>query len=234
MSHYTRKPILSIGFTLLELLVALAIFSVISAVAYQSLNSILTVREHTEHEAKQLAAIQMAMMRLGQDIQLYVDRTIRDEYGETQPSIQGQIDYISFTRIGWHNPLKQQRSNLQRVSYYLKANKLIRVYWRILDRAQDSQSIESILFTEVDALTFRFLDESFKWHTQWPPTDTAPTEFSQIPLKHSLHAVEITLNTTLWGKITRLFAISSQMPTITEETQSTTPTVTDSFVKIEK
>ncbi len=233
MPHYTRKHSILTGFTLLELLVALAIFSVISAVAYQGLSTVLTVREHTEQQAQQLAAIQMTFMHLGRDIQLYIDRSIRDEYGEEQPSIQGRSDYITFTRAGWHNPLKQPRATLQRVSYYLKTDELFRVYWRVLDRAQDSHPIETALLKNISALELRFLDENFKWYTQWPPIDIHPTEFGQEKIEHLLYAIEITLNTTMWGEITRLFAISSKMPIVKiEDTLPTKPSDTDSFVKV--
>lgn len=193
------------GFTLLELLVALAIFGLLAAMAYGGLNSVMTARQVTEQHAARLTQLQMAFLWLGRDIEQTIDRPIRDDYGDQQPALLG-VEFgryqLELTRSGWRNPAFRPRSHLQRVAYGLKDGQLIRAYWTMLDRAQDSQPLETVLLDDVIKLELRFLDDNSQWSTVWPDT-TAGTAASTHPPK----AVEVTVETGAEGRITRLFQV---------------------------
>ena len=108
------------GFTLLELLVAMAIFAIMAAAAYSSLRSILYTEAAVEAEARRLGQVQMAFFLMERDIGQILPRGIRDEYDEEQSPLQsGKLlgDLLIFTRTGWDNPLGLPRSNLQRLAY---------------------------------------------------------------------------------------------------------------------
>jgi len=62
------------------------------------------------------------------------------------------------------------------------------------------------LLDDVESLNFRFLDNNFKWHEQWPPADVLKSEFS-IDSALSLKAVEVTLVVLEWGTFIRLFDV---------------------------
>ncbi|MCU0806914.1 MAG: type II secretion system minor pseudopilin GspJ [Candidatus Contendobacter sp.] len=118
------------GFTLLELLVALAVFSIMAVAAYGGLRNVLYTRAAVEEQNRRLAAVQLAVYRLEQDIEQAVPRGIRDEYGEPQGALLGGAladDRLTLTRTGWDNPLGQPRANLQRVAYRLRDGRL----WRL-------------------------------------------------------------------------------------------------------
>lgn len=191
------------GFTLLELLVALAIFAMMAVLAYSGLSTVLTVQANTDQLATQLAQLQVAFGWLGRDLQQQVARPIRDEYGDRQFSIRGESSYLELTRAGWRNPAQQPRSSLQRVAYRLEKDKLLREYWVVLDRAQDSQAIPLDLLEQVEALQFRFLDNQQQWHEQWPVSTKKPL---------TLKLIEVTLQVTQWGKLTRLFPLGNELP----------------------
>ena len=70
-----------LGFTLLELLVALSIFSVISVMAYGGLQTVISTKQATEKSAERISQIQLVMMRISNDLRQAVTRKIRDEYG---------------------------------------------------------------------------------------------------------------------------------------------------------
>ncbi len=184
------------GFTLLELLVALVIFAVIGVMAYGGLNTILSARIQTDQHATQLARLQMAFTWLGRDIEQYIERTIRDQYGERQPALKGTTSQLELTRAGWRNPALQQRSSLQRIAYFIEDETLWRSYWRLLDRAQNARPIKMDLINNINEITLRYLDNNFKWHEHWPITSKTVT----------LKAIEVTL-VVEWGPITRLFKI---------------------------
>jgi len=213
MAHLRAKRLLlmpktGLGFTLLELLVALAIFAVIAVMAYSGLDTVLTARQQTDQHATQLARLQMAFIWLGRDIEQHINRPIRNQYGDRQATLQGTISQMELTRAGWRNPAQQQRSSLQRVAYHLEEKTLWRSYWRVLDRAQDAVAIRMGLLKEVNEIQFRYLDEHLRWHEQWPPlnfSNRAPNK--QANSNQTLKAIEVTLTVEKWGRLIRLFRI---------------------------
>ncbi len=195
------------GFTLLELLVALGIFALLAAMAYGGLNSVMTARQITTEHAERLSQLQMAFLWLGRDIEQAVDRSIRDEYAEIKPALLGVETgryQLELTRTGWRNPAGRKRSNLQRVAYGLREGKLIRAYWNVLDRAQDSQPLESELLDGVDKLELRFLNDKGQWQDSWPRG-----QLGGAPSLTPPRAVEVTLETQAEGRITRLFRVAA-------------------------
>ena len=163
----TRKTVVSpgvahcSGFTLLELMVALAIFAVLSAMAYGGLNSIMRSRQGVEVKAARLAEVQTALTIIERDIEQTLPRAVRDQYGDTTKIFQASSygDYkLEFTRAGWNNPFpseKRIRSLMQRVAYGVKDNQLLRTYWFDLDRGYESPSFETVLLDKVNALEMR-------------------------------------------------------------------------------
>ncbi len=192
------------GFTLLELLVAMAVFAVLAVMAYQGLNTVLATRDAVDRQADRLRALQTAWLAIGRDLQQAAARPVRDELGGELGPLKGgagAIPLLEFTRAGYRNPAGLQRSTLQRVAYQLKLNELSRWRWRVLDRGQDSQPVERVLLSGVNAVTLRFLDEAREWQSTWPP---ANREGAEVALPR---AVEVTLELEDWGRITRLFAL---------------------------
>jgi general secretion pathway protein J len=190
------------GFTLLELLVALSIFAVLAAMAYGGLNTVMKARATTDAKAARLTQLQNSYFWLERDIEQGVDRPIRDEFGDSQPSLMGVElgEYrLALTRDGWRNPATRVRSNLQRVAYGLRDEELVRSYWNVLDRGPESQPLESVLLDGVKALELRYLDAQQRWHDNWP-------DASQGGIVAALpRAVEVTVETEQEGRITWLF-----------------------------
>mmetsp|Transcript_6281 Transcript_6281/g.3521 ORF Transcript_6281/g.3521 Transcript_6281/m.3521 type:complete len:219 (+) Transcript_6281:1486-2142(+) len=162
------------GFTLLELLVAMAVFAVLSVVAYSGLSIVLNSQKKTEQHARRLAEIQKALTFIERDLIQMAPREIRDEYGDRQPVLivneeENEIK-MEFTRTGRpnvHNVVKGKYSSLQRVAYEVKEKQLIRANWIVLDRAQDSSRFENLLLNDI----IRFFIECWdgdSWVEKWP------------------------------------------------------------------
>jgi general secretion pathway protein J len=202
----TPSPIRTQGFTLLELLVAIAIFAVMMVLAYGGLKSILDSRAETERQATRLAALQRSYTILQRDITQLSNRSIRDAYGDRQPALAatpGIDGYLEFTHSGWSNPAYARRSTLQRVAYSLKDGKLQRLVWPVLDRVQQTPTAEVSLLDQVEAMELRYLDNQGKWSPDWPPLNT---EAGANP--PSLRALEFNLDLEDLGRITWLFAVA--------------------------
>ena len=196
------------GFTLLELLVAVAIFAVLAAIAYGGLQQVLSTRAHVDQLQQRLARLQMAVVLMERDLQQAVARPIRDDLGGPLPAMQGGAgadSLMEFSRAGRLNPLSQPRASIQRVSYRIVQGRLMRQTWAVLDRAPDSAPQQAELLPQVDDARVRFLDQAKQWHDSWPPAD-ATTAPGKAPLPA---AVEITLDLADWGRIVRLVPLAS-------------------------
>jgi len=189
------------GFTLLEILVALAVFTVMAAMAYSSLNALIAVREGGQRSLDRIAAVQRALHRFESDLVQFVHRDVRDNFGDTRPALiaNARNTYpLEFTRRGWRNPLGRARSTLQRVAYRVEDSVLIRYYWRALDRPPQAEPLSVELLDDVERMATRFADQGGTWHEQWPPTSGQPGA-RPVPA-----AIEIRLELADLGEIHRL------------------------------
>jgi general secretion pathway protein J len=195
------------GFTLLELVVAMAIFAIMSAIAYSGLNNVLIARQQTEVHSEQLHQLQLTMTWFARDIEQIVDRGIRNEYGEFVAPVVGN-DFegyiLELTRGGWRNPANQPRSHLQRVAYLVRDEQLVRAYWRVLDRAEDSKAYENVLLDGVKEVEIRYMAQDEEWVTSWPPEATGISNSNPATIPR---AIEVNVDTNHFGKITRLLRV---------------------------
>lgn len=192
------------GFTLLELLIAVAIFAVLSALSYGGLNSVLVTSQRTQQANVRLQDLQLAMSLLQQDLSQVINRPVRDEYGELQPGVKsgGEYEYIiRFTRTGWRNPAAATRSTMQRIAYRLEETTLVRDHWGQLDRAPNATVTSLPLLENVEGFSFRYLTTSEEWQDFWPPSDIE-ADIAELP-----RALEMTLTTAQWGDIVRIFPL---------------------------
>ncbi len=193
------------GFTLLELLIALAIFAILSTLAYGSLRSALLNRDQSQQRTEQLARLQMAFLFISRDLGQVVNRPIRNTYGDTQLALftPQQTYRLEFTRSGWNNPARTRRSTLQRVAYAIEDGELIRYSWRMLDRTDEKPTLSQSLLDGVEEFELRFLDNKNKWNKEWPVLNSDDNK-QPPPLPV---AIEVTLELQEWGRIRRLFRL---------------------------
>lgn len=204
-----RHPLRRSGFTLIELLVALAIFGVLAILAYGGLSGMLNTRALTDEKADALRDLQLAYRTLQRDIEQWVPRNIRDEFGETRPALAAgnQVGIaLELTRGGWRNPAEQPRSTLQRVAYGVRDGELLRSTWLNLDRAPNDTPQEQVLLVGVRELQLRFLDQANAWQPSWPPPGTLlPASGAGGPPPTPPRALELILDTETWGELRWLF-----------------------------
>jgi general secretion pathway protein J len=194
------------GFTLLELVVAITVFAIMATMAYSGLNNVMLARAQSDASADQLRQLQTAMTWVSRDIEQIVDRGIRDEYGVPKDSVIGnefEGYLIEFTRMGWRNPANRPRSHLQRVAYGVRDEQLVRAYWRVVDRAEDSKAYESVLLDGVESMEIRYLGTDDEWHRSWPPQALGENKKIDKPPR----GIEVNIETKAFGKITRLYRV---------------------------
>ncbi len=191
------------GFTLIEIMVAMAIFSILSLLAYGGLESVIRNKTSTDKELQRIHQLQMTMMSFQHDFEQLANREGHDEFGTTLLKLTTRNDnlLVDFTRTGWRNPAKLQRSSLQRVAYRLDENSLYRLSWPYVDRALDNQVIETLLIDNIEDIKIRFLGNNKEWINDWPDANAALGNTEQ-PI-----AIEITLQMNDWGDVVRLFKV---------------------------
>jgi general secretion pathway protein J len=200
------------GFTLLELLIAITIFSIIATFVYAGLDIILDTKQQTEQHLERLAKLQLGLHLMQQDIEQAVERPVRDAYGDTQPALRS--DGLSgllleLTRGGYANPMKLTRSQLQRVGYQLEEKTLYRVSWPVLDRAQDTEPRRMKLFDGIENLTLYFFDQANERKTSWPPTTQGISNKTPAALPKG---VEVVIETETMGTLRRVFRAPESLP----------------------
>lgn len=194
------------GFTLLELMIAIAIFALLSLGTYRMLESVLRSDEATRAQEQALRELARAFWTLERDLAQISPRPIRDAYGDERGAFLGELEAedgsaaFELTRSGWRNPTGLPRSQLQRVRWRLAGTSLERVYWVVLDQAVDSQPRVQRVLDGVIALELRFLDKDGVWQSQWPPDpEQQPRRLPQ--------ALELKLQHRRYGELTRLLRL---------------------------
>lgn len=222
------------GFTLIEVLVAMAITAVVSVMAYYGIDSAIKLSQSAEKEADYLRQVNRAFDIIGRDFRQIIGRQVRNPDGQGHLSAllldNGQEQRLQLTRLGWTNPEPKrfQRSQLQRVHYNYQDEKLIRVSWQMLDAYTDSKEQEVVLLEQVSELSIKVLQAADisqwaegslganvrmniahstaeeEWLEQWPPINAI--ELGQASSALPM-AIEIKLTLKPWGEIRRLYEL---------------------------
>lgn len=199
------------GFSLVELLVALAVFATMAALAYGGLAAIARTRAALAHEQDDFQALRRSVALLERDLRQAAARPVRGGYGETLPAFLGAADRVELTRIGFANPQAEARSNLERVFYASDGDTLVRGVYPVLDRAPGTAAQVSTLRRRLTAFRLRYLDAENHWLDSWPPAETteatAAARASALP-----RAVEFRIDAPGVGEITRLVELAAQWP----------------------
>jgi len=156
------------GFTLLEMVVAVAIFAIMAAIAYTGLNHTIKVGIQVSESNQRLSELQFALSYFSSDWLQVSPRKVRNQYGDEESNIIIEDNSVSFTRGGWANLLQRKRSNLQRVQYLLIDSNLVRRHWLSLDQGIGEEPLDNVLLHNVNALEVHFIDASEKAIGTWP------------------------------------------------------------------
>ncbi len=189
------------GFTLIEVLVAIAIFASLSVAAYQVVNQVQRSNELSQERSARLQEIQRGFVYLDSDFRQMALRQFRHE-GQApenrlilwQPNLlESEGKGLLFTRLGWLNPQNQfPRGEVAKIGYRLKQGKLERVWWRYPDTAVGEPPVVLPIFSGVEDFDMRFYNGE-TWLKEWQADLSLPL------------AVEIKLTFEDYGEITRIY-----------------------------
>ena len=129
------------GFTLVEVMIALAIFSMIAVAGVAILSFSVRAGAATATRLDGAAAMARTVSLLSADLGQAVDRRTRDESGALRPALVGgagaaDAPMLSLVRAGWDNPDGAARPALQKVAWQVRDGVVQRTAWPELDGAQ--------------------------------------------------------------------------------------------------
>lgn len=198
----------SSGFTLVEVMVALAIFGMLAAIAYGTLGQTLANAEILTDRMAGLQSVQRTVRYLTEDFMQLAPRPVREDLGENLgPALHTNVqsDFaVELTHGGWSNPATLPRGTLQRVAYRLEEGELVRYHWPVLDRTLSNEPAGRVLLDEVDSILFRFMQDNGDWTDQWPPENRP----GLLGSRQRPRAVEITLVLADETEIRRLLEVA--------------------------
>ena len=161
------------GFTMVEMLVALAIFSMISVAGVALLQSAASSQLVVKERLSDLSETARAIAVLESDLAQAIARPVRATSATTTPAfsasglgVSGQI--FALTRAGQANLDDAPKPELQHVAYALENGALKRISWSMLDGGKPQPTI---LLKDVASVTARFRDGEGNWRSDWDAED---------------------------------------------------------------
>lgn len=175
------------GFTLLELVIALAIFAVLGLASWGLFDSVVRVQRGVTTHERELRSLQRAVAVIERDL-LHVT---------AQPMVLAP-PLLQFQRSHWRNPLDQPRSELQALTYRLDDG----VLWRESQGEGTKLVQRQKLLEDVRELNWRLFDSQSGWVANWPSGQDA-----KAPL-----ALEVQVSVGRFESIRRVLPMPGALP----------------------
>lgn len=189
------------GFTLLEVLIAIAIFSMISLTSFTIFDSVIKGDETSKKRSERQNELQTAFLIIERDLNQMARRGLRINGEVASKRFLNAVEEaddgeqaLAFVKLGWTNPgLLIPRSDVQAVAYALSEETLQRLHFNFVDAVVGEEPKIRPLISNVQSIEFEYYDGK-KWQETWDKDD--------LPL-----AIAIIFETNDYGSIRRLFLV---------------------------
>ncbi len=162
------------GFTLVELLIALAIMSLLSLLGYRAVASLADTEGRLAAEAERWRALDFFFAHLESDCRQAVPRRARVG-NDLQPAFSATTDargdaLLVFSRAGAEFVLEPGSAG-QRIGYRLREGSIEILYWSAYDLPDGATPAAYALVAGVAKLELAYLDSRGAWRDRWPIFD---------------------------------------------------------------
>ena len=161
----------SAGFTLIEILVALAILGLIAVLGYRAVSSLTESETRLAAEAARWRDLDALFARLESDLRQAQPREVRTDRG-TEPAWLARSDdagnaELRVARAGPEFSLEPGSAG-QRIGYRLRDGAVEVLYWPHLDQPASVAPAAYALAGNVARFEIAYLDARGGWHDHWP------------------------------------------------------------------
>lgn len=181
------------GFTLVELLVAIAIFAVLSALGWKVFDYLIKIKERNTQHEQRLGQLQEAYQQVLRDTVQIVPITANVAW-QVQPAVMLQNGQLTFSKTGVTDPLMQGIPPEERVEYIYKADekKLYRYKYKNLNQTGNDQPETSVLLDSVDQFQIMLLNPNEM--AQWPEVALSENDVTQTKILPRGLKINLTVN----------------------------------------
>jgi general secretion pathway protein J len=189
------------GMTLLEILIAMVVFTIIAAAGYGGLHQGLAVQQQLQEQQTWWKNLDAVVNLIEQDLDQVrniaprtpvTDALAFRGYSDNNSGSSGE--FIKFTRGGYQTFQATNVGPYLRLAYRLRDGVLYRVSWRGLNLPENEPGEESKLLTDIKDVSVRYLHETRRWVDTWPLRFTGE-EAATVPRAVEL-SISLTNNTT--------------------------------------
>lgn len=171
------------GFTLVELLVAIAIFAVLSALGWKIFDYLIKTKERNQQHELQIFELQDAYQIILRDSLQLIPMTANIN-GQIRPALSLSDTSFQFSKAGVSDPLKEGLAPYERIEYrYVPSEKMVyRLKYRSLNITNNEQPESSVLLKNVDQFRITVLNPQIL--NQWPEAGadlSQPTSMQRLP-----------------------------------------------------
>jgi general secretion pathway protein J len=200
------------GFTLIEVIVALSIFAVLSIIGYKGVSSLIQTKERVEVEDSKWQQLILFFDRFESDVKQSVNRPIRARDDNVEPAWFGRPTFtgedgaqLVLSRFG--DPEQSGfLMDTRRIGYRLHDGAVELLFWPSLDAAPSAKPEVFKVLTHVAQMTLSYLSADGRWLNSWP--DLAPTSQPTSQQKSfAPAAVQLLIKLESGEIVTRIFAL---------------------------
>lgn len=194
------------GFTLIEVLVSIALIGLLGFISFSGLSTSLNFNAGISERSKLIHKLELTNTLLGQDLIQSINRKYRDVRGDfndstfigQNQSLSNDLPFLSFSI----NTLAKDKTKgaVRWVEYYLIDNKIKRKEFHHANRTEDTTVYNQTLLSKVEDVELRFYKDN-SWKDEWP--DRAGLFNTGLP-----KLVEVIFKIESLGTINKLFILS--------------------------
>ncbi|KPV96870.1 MULTISPECIES: type II secretion system minor pseudopilin GspJ [unclassified Pseudoalteromonas] len=165
-----------LGFTLIEVLVALAVLAMVTLASHQILSTAINANQNSKEKVAEIGAMNTVFRMMQQDFTQLALRNTRNESGDSLEQFliadrflfDSQYHGVAGVRDGWSNPVNLlPRSELQLFSYVVEEDNLVRKYRIYVDSLDGTEPKSQVLLEDIKDFTISFRGENDKWEENW-------------------------------------------------------------------
>lgn len=167
----------SAGFTLLEVLVALTLFSLFAITSYRALNTVLEAEAHSRAELARWQTLGKIYSRIEADLQDAV--FVAAAPGEMQAGFVAERGDSGEAAFSLSRLLPDDvEGGVQRVLYRFASRQLSRSTWSRSTQENDAQPV--VLLEGIDQLSVRYMDTGGNWQIGWAAAGELPRAVEMV------------------------------------------------------